>query len=208
VNKEGFDRYTENYAGDRFYKEVFEQTIYEQILNAKSRDVIVDAGALAGEFAFWMLAHGAKKVYAIEPFLQHYEELVENIKLVGAEDQVIPFQIALAGENSQRSIKDNGRGGNVLINYDETKQPIEGVTLATFMQQNKIKRINILKIDVENAELEIFSASDFETVADKIDCIIGEHFDVLDDVFINKYGFKSLRGERNLVFYKENKWAS
>ena len=60
---------------------------------------------------------------------------------------------------------------------------------------------DILKIDVENNEDEIFKAPDFKDVAGKIDFIIGEHLKNLQGLFEN-YGFTArvVEGTNNIIY--------
>ena len=54
--------------------------------------------------------------------------------------------------------------------------------------EDKIEQIDCLKIDVEDAEKEIFEAKDFPKVAKKIKYIIGEHLG-LASLILKTYGF-------------------
>ena len=66
------------------------------------------------------------------------------------------------------------------------------MSLVDFFKKNRIKEVDILKIDVEGAEKEIFEADDFPLVADKIKLIIGEIHSSADSVrdTLKKNGFR------------------
>ena len=191
-----FKDYKKKYAGDRFFQEVF---LDEDYKSAKEYLTVVDIGALAGEFSFYMY-EGAKVIYAIEPFSESYKELEENIKGFGF-DKVKPFRLALSDYNGEGYMVSGGRGGNVLLKESGTSktEKVRVKTLATFMKDEKINHIDILKIDIENGEKNVFESEDFEEVADKIDFIIGEHLEGLQTLF-EGYGFKAKNVGRNITY--------
>ena len=58
------------------------------------------------------------------------------------------------------------------------------------MKDEKIDNVDILKIDIENGETDVFTAEDFtEEVARKINFMIGEHSNSQVSDTLRKYGF-------------------
>lgn len=193
------DKYMSDGA-ERFFHDIVAGNEYAPARNQKA-DVVIDVGALAGEFCAYIYDQ-AKTIYAIEPYSKHYEELTANIEEFEL-DKIKPFKIALAGSNGQRNLDIQGRGGHVLTGDLGRGEEVEAKTLATFMKEQGIDHVDILKIDVENAEYEIFAAPDFKDVAYEIDFIIGEHIRDLQSLF-EKFGFIANNypeNERN-VYYK------
>ena len=165
--------YISKYKDDRFYIETFELGVYDPVKELGKVDTVIDIGALAGEFSFWM-HDSANKIYAIEPFIDHYKELESNIKEFEF-DKVKPFRLAISNKNRKGHMINSNRGGQML-SLDEGKQDeVPVFTLAQFMKDQGIESVDVLKIDVEDHENLIFNAPDFPTVADKIKFIIGEH---------------------------------
>lgn len=186
------NKYQQLYKDDRFYREIFIDEVYKMVFD-KKKDVVLDIGALAGEFSFWIEGN---TVYALEPQKECFEELTANIKEFGFKN-VLPFRLAISGQNGERSLETNTRGGGYLSKVGEV---VQTVSLASFIKENNIDKVDILKIDVEGAENEIFTASDFKEVADKITCIIGEHLTGLRGLFA-EYGFIKVSEENsNLLF--------
>ena len=186
-----FDEYKEKYLklDDRFFAEVFIYGEYDPVREMKKLDTIVDVGALAGEFSFWVQNLGAKNIYAIEGDPDAYKELEENIKEFEF-DRVKPFYLALGRTNRTGHITVSHRGGGLLSgDISKTDRDVEVQTLATFMNKNKIKHIDLLKIDIEQGETDVFSAEDFASVADKIDRIMGEHVCSNSKEILERYGF-------------------
>lgn len=183
---------------ERFFKDVFEKEEYLPCRELKA-DVILDIGALAGEFSAYMYDK-AKVIYAIEPYSKHYVELEENIKEFGL-TKIKSFRLALSNSNGSADLSILQRGGHTLV-PSVTPSEIEQVpcqTLATFIKEQKIEHIDILKIDIENGELLVFNSPDFKEVADRIDVIIGEHLGGLEELF-KSLGFTPRGYKQNTIF--------
>jgi len=76
--------------------EVFEKEDYK-FLNVKNKDIL-DIGAFVGDSPIYFILKGAKKVYAIEPHPDAYNEILENIKLNNMEDKIIPINMGISYE--------------------------------------------------------------------------------------------------------------
>ena len=72
---------------------VFEEEDYK-FLNVKNKNIL-DIGAFVGDSPIYFILKGAKKVYAIEPHPDVYNEMLENIKLNSMEDKIIFSNISL-----------------------------------------------------------------------------------------------------------------
>lgn len=184
---------------ERFFEELWRKEEYKSILN-KKLDVVIDVGALAGEFGAYIYDR-AGIIYAIEPFTPHYRELLENINEFGL-TKIKPYHIALSSQAGIAPFTTNEtRGGNHLAETsNENTQEVITKTLAQFIKEEGITHVDVLKIDVEGDEEAIFNAADFKEIALLIDCIIGEHLGGKTDLF-KELGFTMRHGEHgNLIF--------
>lgn len=180
--------YKKRYEQDRFFQEVFIHRVYSPVMDIKNIDVVLDVGALAGEFSFWIYSK-AKNIYAIEPDPENFKELVSNIKEFEFE-RVKPFNIALGGKNRIGHVTEGGRGGGALSqDKTPTKRDVQVKTLATFMKENNLKKVDVLKIDIEGGEKEVFEVKDFGEVSKDIKFIIGEHVAATSDHRLRELGF-------------------
>jgi len=168
----------------RFIDEVFEKEIYKPTCPQLT---IIDAGAYEGEFSFYSYPF-AKKIYAIEPDPRPFEIMKTHVEEFEVGNIILPFNIALAKEDGERNFFNSGYGGSAFKSGADTIV-VKTQSLANFMKENKIDQVDVLKIDVESAEREIFGAPDFPSVADKIKMIIGEHGDGLPEILL-PLGFK------------------
>lgn len=174
--------------GERFFQDVILDEEYKLAFPEKA-DVIIDVGALAGEFGAYMYDK-AQVIYALEPHQGHYKELTTNIKEFGL-SKFRPFNLALTDYNGEGTLVWGPRGGHKLVlggGSDKT-QKVKVKTLAQFMKDQKIDEVDILKIDIENGEDQVFTSSDFKDVARKIKFMIGEHAGVVVSDALRANGF-------------------
>lgn len=186
---------------ERFFKNIFEEEEYKAVLSLKA-DIVIDIGALAGEFSAYIYPR-AKIIYAIEPHSKHYQELTENIKEFDL-PKIKPFNLAISNHNNTAELAILSRGGNTLqpTNGEEkiATEVVQCKTLATFMKEQKIDHVDLLKIDIEAHEISVFNSPDFKDVAEKIDCIIGEHVDNGVIQVLKDFGFKNRIEGGNYIF--------
>lgn len=184
---------------ERFIDETFELQIYNPV---RPQLTIIDGGAYGGEFSFYCLPF-AKKIYAFEPDPKPYAIMEQLIKEFELGDIIELSSKALAGSNGKKWFRNSGAGGSSFAGGTEGENNIEveTITIATVFKENNIEQLDILKVDMENAELEVFSAPSFKEVKDKIKMIIGEHFQDSEKIMID-YGFKKDYKNGNFIFTK------
>lgn len=181
-----------NIEGERFFAELYNKEEYK--VTREVYDVVLDIGACAGEFSAYIY-DWSKTIYAIEPHSGHYKELEDNIKEFEL-SKIKPFKLALSNQNGVGKLVLGDRGSHKLGIAGEE---IETKTLATFIKDNNIEHIDLLKIDIENGENDVFNSEDFKEIVDRIDFIIGEHLDGVR-ILLEGYGFKYSRDRANLIF--------
>ncbi len=143
--------------------------------NVKPGDVFYDIGANVGAYSFVAMEKTNRncKVYAFEPSFSNFNELSQNIFLNQYQEKIIPLHIALSDKTSlfpfyYSDIK-TGSAGHALKNpVDETGknmqpvfiQPIISYTLDEFIEKFKIEKPNLIKIDVDGAEMDILKGAE------------------------------------------------
>ncbi len=160
------------------YKQIFIDREYDFLVE-KQPKVIVDAGANIGLAAIYFAnKYSDAKIISIEPEQSNFELLKEN---VASYPHVIPIQAALWNKNEEINLIDPGLGkwGFMVetIHSSEnlpgkTCHTVMGMTIDKIMKDYGLKKIDILKIDIEGAEKEVFS--DATSWIEKIDSIIVE----------------------------------
>jgi len=127
----------------------------------KNSNTIFDIGANTGVFALIAKAvNPAAQVYAFEPITRIYSKLYKNIQLNNFD--IKSFSVAISDKDGKAEIMDIPSEENVYslsLNNEhnhksdnQVKVEIDIITLDTFIEQNNIKNIDLLKIDVESHE--------------------------------------------------------
>jgi FkbM family methyltransferase len=131
--------------------------------------VIVDAGAYTGlSTAFFAMRYPDAQIIAIEPDPENYDLLIRNTAGFG---NVRTIRAALWGESGSVNLTDPGSGswGLRLAANDcnnpaspiqnNPASPIQAITVNDIMQEHHIDRIDLLKLDIEGSEKEVFANS-------------------------------------------------
>jgi FkbM family methyltransferase len=144
------------------FKEIFIDLEYGWHFNT-SPSVIVDVGGYIGlSAAFFAHAYPESMIVAIEPDARNYELLMLNTMRF---PNVHAVRAAVWKESGTISLTDPGFGAwgfQVSESYapDTSGELIRAVTIDEIRQEFGLDRINLLKVDVEGSEKEIFSAAD------------------------------------------------
>lgn len=158
---------------------IFEQVfIYEEyripIPSHIKPQLIIDGGAHVGYASIYFANQFPEaKIFAIEPSQANRKVLKENVSCY---PQVTIIPAAIWNEKisleSTRSNTKGGAGFRVSEAKSTTSELIDSITIEDILQLANTAKINILKLDVEGSEKEIFSNSD--NWINKVDMIIIE----------------------------------
>lgn len=158
---------------------------------ARAKDPIIDVGAHVGFFSLYCRALNPRvTIFAIEPEPGNVKRLEKNLAQNNIEN-VFVEQSALAGKTGKRILmlspdSHNHRlfEGNAV---GQTGLQVSAYSLADFCQKHEIKKISVLKMDIEGGEYEVLEEMmdhDFFLVEN----IILEYHD-LDHRNFNEGGF-------------------
>lgn len=119
-------------------------------VTVKAGDVVIDAGAWAGDFGAYCASKGAV-AYCFEPAADIYAWLCETAKL--NQGKIIPVKKAL-GEKEETGYVDNAEEGNTAakIVMEGAGEKVEITTLDAFVAENNLSRIDFVKSDIEGFE--------------------------------------------------------
>jgi len=123
--------------------------------------VIVDIGANIGAFslyAAWKLPKS--RIFAYEPGPDNYRFLCENIRLNSLSARVTAFPLAVGGQNGEQMFNINKTRSVDHGFYSSSNCsgaiPVPVVTLEKVFRDNSLNTVDLLKLDCEGAEFEIF----------------------------------------------------
>lgn len=146
---------------------VFIRREYGEIQDART---IIDIGANMGAFAVYAAMTCPKAmVYCYEPEERNFQILTRNINVNSLGGRVQTFQCAVASSNEDRLMAIGESPLNSLIMNGVTKgsRVVRCTTLQEILEQQELETVDLLKVNCEGAEYEIFAActsSDFKRI--------------------------------------------
>ena len=178
-------------SDDRYIKEVLEKREYDFYLLGDSRDlVIIDAGANVGSFT-WSILFQIKRAYLIEPIHSCVEFINETIKTNNLHN-ISVHEFALGNSVETRGFfntEDSQTGSSSFFGGNNCEVQVKDIQ--TFMNEENIGEVDLMKVDIECAELELFESDAFSQVCPLIKNIIGErHGDRNIQAPLEKNGYK------------------
>jgi FkbM family methyltransferase len=174
-----------------------------------SPNIIVDAGSNIGLSALYFAnQYPQANIFCIEPVESNYALLRSNTSGYG---QIKIMQGAIWHKDENLDIQNpEGYSAGKALQKGTDSSSIKGYTIQSIMNHFNIKHIDILKIDIEGAEKEIFQLGDLSWL-DHVDILVIElhdmyregtsvaFFSALHDRFKKMY----TQGE-NLICYLKN----
>jgi len=140
---------------------------------------ILDAGANIGLAAIYFSnKFPGARIVAVEPEESNFELLGRNISPYG---NITSVRAALWHDNTRINLVDPGLGkwgfmtqarDGVRERYGEPIQDVQGMTVDAIMKEQGMDRVDILKMDIEGAEREVFR--DPSSWIGKVDVLIVE----------------------------------
>ena len=130
-------------------------------------DTIVDVGANIGMVSiFYANRYPNARIVAVEAEPSNFEILLQNVKHYS---NILPFHAALWDRDGQVSLIAPGGNEDTAFKVGFAVHagegvPVRAITVRTLMKEAGISSIDLLKIDIEGAEKEVF-----ETASDWID---------------------------------------
>jgi FkbM family methyltransferase len=168
-------------------------------------DVVLDIGANFGFFACYAIENNAKKIYSVEPFPTAYE----NVKKLSKKFPIVPINKAVSSkiDGVTMSLKTGDSAANCLTDYNDIfNNDGEQILVETININDLINsidsHINLLKIDCESSELDVFETITSENLNKISKLVIETHSDYIDNFIRNKlieHNFK-IKNKGNILF--------
>jgi FkbM family methyltransferase len=171
---------------------------------------VIDVGANIGSISILSASQGKTvKVYAFEPTEKLIPYLQENININQFQNQIIIHQHAISNKNGtlkfvleSESEINHIHSGN---NKEKNLVTVKSSTLDKIARDSKIKHVDLLKVDVEGAELLVFKGAKKLFKEKRIETIVFEL-----NKNINNFGYSAkdlislLKNNNFFVFKFEN----
>lgn len=134
--------------------------------------VVVDLGVNQGNFARPIRERYGCVVYGAEPI----QELVDQLPQL---DGIVVERVAIAGRSGAVDLHLAGACDASGVLGDGPTMAVPACTLAEFFARHGLEHVDLLKVDIEGAEIEVFAETSAETLA-RIKQISVEFHDFLD----------------------------
>jgi FkbM family methyltransferase len=163
----------QNYFANVYIGGSYEPTLVRFLKKTVGKDwTCIDIGANIGYFSLLMgrLVGPTGQIYAVEPTPSTYKMLVENIQL-NSLSNTRHEQLALSDHNGSLQFHIGPPGYEVYNSAGEITHPaamdqvfkaitVPCETLDNYCSRQKIKRVHLIKIDVEGDELSVLRGMD------------------------------------------------
>lgn len=142
------------------YDQVFEKGEFELEVIRTPR-AMVDAGANIGLVSvYWAIRFPEARILAIEPEANNFDMLQRN---TAPYTNITPIRAALWDKNTQLIVIDSGSGEWAFVTRERCSPgeyghgaAVRGMTVDQLMQEYGLETIDVLKIDIEGSEKEVF----------------------------------------------------
>jgi FkbM family methyltransferase len=150
---------------------------------AARADVVFDVGAHVG---IWSLLaarrNPAAHIHAFEPSPAAVDRLSGHVTLNGA-DRVVVNSVAVGAENAERaffpSTGNTGASSFYLRSSDQFETRVPVITLDSYVERERIERVDLMKVDVEGAETLVFQGASRLLASDAAPIVFFELNDAL-----------------------------
>jgi FkbM family methyltransferase len=181
-------------------------------LNKLRPEVIVDIGCNNGvSLVAFKADYPNSRIIGIEPDPGNYAQAILNVQ--GLENVEV-INEAVWHSNGSLELKDNGKGDFAFsfVTKGKTIAVVNTVTIDSLMKRMNINNIDLLKIDIEGGEYDLFKFGNNEWLS-KVKCIVIELHNWIhpdsSEIFIKSlYPYKfqlEKQGECFTVFFDHSK---
>jgi FkbM family methyltransferase len=147
--------YFEYYPSETFYGLNGLKWLPENVLKTISNGTSLDIGACYGDssIAFYYNL-GAKNIFAFEPQASNFKKLSENLSLIN-EPGIIPIELGISDRNAMLKISNDSYTSSI----GDCGENIKVTTVDSFAKKYDVKKVSMIKIDIEGEEMKALLGS-------------------------------------------------
>ena len=123
-------------------------------------EIIIDIGSCWGEYTLFYAKEFPKcKIFSIEGSPINFENLLHNIKINHKFKNIKPFNLIISDNDGDDEISNNLNTMNTTRDLSESNDKnfvkLRSKKLSTFLYENRLSKIDFIKIDIEGSELKL-----------------------------------------------------
>jgi FkbM family methyltransferase len=176
--------HAQNDDADWLINEIFLEKTYslEGFYKPKERDTILDIGSNIGIFTLYLLAQTPKcEIHCFEPARETRSRLKTNIEQNGFTEQVVihPYAIFVRQGKMDLILGEQTTQHSLYERHDipqVAREQVQCMTLDEAVERSSANMIELVKLDVEGAELDILQGT-LEKTWKKINRLVLEYHD-------------------------------
>ena len=204
--------YRPNTSDEPVIKSIFQFQEYALPIQNFQPKLILDCGGNIGCAAVYFTnKYPDAKIYSVEPEKNNFQMLKFNTCLY---ENIYPVNSAMWDKETFIKVEDRGFGEWGFMTFETTADDpnaFKTVTVAKLLKDSGFDEIDLLKVDIEGAEKEVFGAADVDEWLPKVKVIAIELHDRMKDgcsyeffKAVSKYQWHfAFRGE-NLIFIRKD----
>lgn len=168
--------YLVSYPGGKIYLNLREGIMTREILlgiyetpkmnlfkrTLKPNMTVIDVGAHRGYFSFLAakIIEDKGNIYSIEPALTNFSWLKKGVK-INKYNSIKLFQLAISNKNGFLKLFEGDKSGHHSLTGDmgHGSTVVKVQKLDDFVEENNIKKVDLIKIDVEGADIEVIEGA-------------------------------------------------
>ncbi|HUZ61735.1 MAG TPA: FkbM family methyltransferase [Hanamia sp.] len=178
------------YAGDiDIFYEIFFKKVYELPEIKMDNPLIIDAGANVGFAALYFLNKMPDAtIYCIEPDGDNFAFLEKNLQSEIEKGQAMPVLAGLTGQDGYVNLKSSILKYNTGISKEfvSKEKRVIAYSVESFLKKYFIRKADLLKIDIEGSEENIFK-DDISWLQNTANVLIEFHSERIKKICLEKF---------------------
>jgi FkbM family methyltransferase len=151
----------ENIADYWTLKEIVVSEVYGGLIQHLGEcRTIIDLGANIGLATLYFaekFPHA--RILSVEPESSNFAMLLRNVRKLATKGRCVPLQAALWSKDSRLDVLNPGVGHNAFAFGEKSDGEVRGLSIMTILERSGFETVDLLKADIEGAEVELFSGS-------------------------------------------------
>jgi FkbM family methyltransferase len=147
----------------RIIREIFVDKPYIRHFTLPAEPVVVDIGGYIGDFSIYAVKYlNARRVIVYEPTAENFRILKQNIENNSFQDRITAVNKAVSDSDeiilSTQVLDGEEVHASRYLYQDAEHRRIPSVTLAELFEEHQLDLVDLLKVDCEGGEYDIFAS--------------------------------------------------